>query len=94
MKTGTNYRKKPVVIQAVLWDGKEDTLKTFIGENTQGCDKVWEWEPDGRIAIMTLEGDHIINIGDYIIRGVKGEYYGCKPDVFEMTYELEEKQND
>lgn len=43
---------------------------------------------DGGLVIKTLEGEHIATIGDYIIKGVKGEYYPCKPDIFEMTYEL------
>jgi len=38
-------------------------------------------------VIKTLEGDMVASIGDYIIRGIKGEYYPCKPDIFEMTYE-------
>ena len=42
---------------------------------------------DGRMMIATLEGPHHANLGDWIIRGVKGEFYPCKPDVFEITYE-------
>ncbi|GAK61753.1 Gp9 protein [Candidatus Vecturithrix granuli] len=43
---------------------------------------------DGRMMIATLEGFHHVNVGDYIIRGIKGEFYPCKPDIFEATYEL------
>ena len=42
---------------------------------------------DGRMMIATLEGPHYVNLGDWIIRGVKGEFYSCEPDVFEATYE-------
>lgn len=42
---------------------------------------------DGRMVIATLEGGHWVNLGDYIIRGVQGEFYPCKPDIFEQTYE-------
>jgi hypothetical protein len=44
-----------------------------------------------RWAIGTLEGSHVVSVGDYIIQGVKGEYYPCKPDIFDLTYELAEK---
>jgi len=40
-----------------------------------------------KVIIPTLEGDHLANIHDWIIKGVKGEFYPCKPDIFEMTYE-------
>lgn len=42
---------------------------------------------DGRMIISTLEGPHWVNVGDYVIRGVAGEFYPCKPDIFEATYE-------
>jgi hypothetical protein len=44
--------------------------------------------------IETLEGNHIVSIGDWIIQGVKGEFYPCKPDIFEMTYEAVGEQNE
>jgi len=92
------YRKKPVVIEAVKWngknlkecnefiDGKEIHLKTTVD--------IWKWdeycnivEDQGGIIIKTLEGNHLAKIGDYIIKGIKGEFYPCKPDIFELTYE-------
>lgn len=79
------YRKKPVEIQAVCWDGKSSTANEFIGE-AYGVD--WKYEEGStRIVIPTLEGDHTGNVGDYIIKGVKGEFYPCKPDIFAATYE-------
>jgi hypothetical protein len=86
------YRKKPVVIiEAVQYLGKGN----FVTEN--GIPK-WLWEAlESSVArstngtdpfiITTLEGDHTANPGDWIIRGVKGELYPCKPDIFELTYE-------
>lgn len=80
------YRKKPVVIEAVLWDGKANTANEFIGES---YNKYWWYAStdDPRIVIPTLEGNHIGQVGDYIIKGVKGEFYPCKPDIFAATYE-------
>jgi hypothetical protein len=87
------FRKKPVVIEAVQWDGSASTANAFIGEGF-GVD--WWYEiPIGerpgeeslRIVIPTLEGNHIGDIGDWIIKGVKGEFYPCKPDIFAATYE-------
>lgn len=75
------YRKKPVVIDAIqfLGDSNLEECLDFIGGNCGG---------DGsRIAIETLEGVMNCCRMDWIIKGVKGEYYPCKPDIFETTYE-------
>jgi|LakMenEpi03Aug12_release.lakeMendotaPanAssembly.Ray.scaffolds.fasta_scaffold73240_6 hypothetical protein len=81
------YRKKPVVIDAVQYDGNFRCLDCFsINEVEQfiiGTDDAG----NPCLKIPTLEGVMIASKGDYIIRGVKGEYYPCKPDIFEMTYE-------
>lgn len=77
------YRKKPVVIEAVQWTGKNvDEIKKFMAGS--------EREPwmRGRVVIIdTLEGPHVASPGDYIIKGVHGEFYPCKPDIFAKTYE-------
>ncbi|EDL3592064.1 hypothetical protein CRX22_10450 [Salmonella enterica subsp. enterica serovar Newport] len=83
------FRKKPVEIEAVCWDGKNDleimafcpvcqfTLRNNVRE----------------MEIMTLEDGidgravHIASVGDFIIQGVHGEFYACKPDIFDKTYE-------
>ena len=79
------FRKKPVVIEAVQWDGSADTANTFIGE-AFGTD--WLYAEDGAaIIIPTLEGQMRGELGDWIIKGVKGEHYPCKPDIFAQTYE-------
>lgn len=78
------YRKKPVVIDAFQWIEGDPHPPCFeycnCGEN-EGCSEC------GKPFIQTLEGRHTVSSGDYIITGVKGERYPCKPDIFEMTYE-------
>ena len=80
------YRKKPVVIEAVQWNGDAHLANTFIGER-YGID--WEYSGARQTAIVipTLEGSMLCRVGDWIIKGVKGEFYPCKPDIFEATYE-------
>lgn len=78
------YRKKPVVIQAMR-----------VPSNPGDCDAFCEWLSqcddyvvcEDYVLISTLEGEMRACIGDWVIRGVKGEFYPCKPDIFEVTYE-------
>ena len=80
----SKYRKKPVVIEAIQWDGENDTLNElakFIGKNIS-------LDIYSQFTITTLEGDMKASLFDYIIKGIKGEFYPCKPDIFEATYEL------
>jgi len=77
------FRKKPVEIEAIQFpcDGvKTVELSEFLG---------WKHDNDcyNYLEIETLEGMHKATPGDWIIKGVKGEFYPCKPDIFEMTYE-------
>lgn len=74
------FRKKPIVIDAVEFDGDTETLKMFGVPFEQDF-------PEDAPKINTLEGKLIISFGDWVIRGVNGEYYPCKPDIFEKTYE-------
>lgn len=83
------FRKKPVVIEAVEWDGKAGTANAFIGE-AFGVDWDYEAISSDNILISTLEGKMLCSVGDWIIKGVKGEFYPCKPDIFEATYEAVE----
>ena len=81
------FRKKPVVVEAIHYRGKQDDslLKSFVDSHCLYRDgDTYKW------LIATPEGDHQITDGDYIIKGVKGEFYPCKPDIFEMTYESAE----
>ena len=78
------YRKKPVVISAMQWKGNNRSeIIDFVG-NSAIFDRTG-------LYIITLEGELFASIGDYIIRGVKGEFYPCKSDIFRQTYELVEE---
>jgi hypothetical protein len=89
------YRKKPVVIEAMQWDGtracKELIEETLYDLETNNVELPMEGEWDGTTylswTIYTLEGLITASPGDWIVRGVKGEHYPCKPDIFEATYE-------
>lgn len=84
------YRKKPVEIEAVLFatdDSGELTGKIPRWLVNAIKDGTLYDGADGRPMIKTLEGDHVVSDGDYIIRGVKGELYPCKPDIFRLTYD-------
>ena len=78
------YRKKPVVIEAIQLDGKHTVaeMDAFLREDVAKVRKDY-----GGLVIETLEGNMYASPGDWIIRGVKGELYPCKPDIFEATYE-------
>jgi len=75
------FRKKPVVIEAIQFTCNDRECKAFCPTARDPVDD----RPN--LIIPTLEGDHLVSMGDYIIKGVKGEFYPCKPDIFEMTYE-------
>jgi hypothetical protein len=74
------FRKKPVVIEAIQWNG---TNIHKILDFTNYCAKQVGCE----IGIHTLEGVMCASLNDWIIKGIKGEFYPCKPDIFEATYE-------
>jgi hypothetical protein len=83
------FRKKPVVIEAMLFTNEDkDRVFSWIT-----CTRFPDFENGiPTLKIQTLEGDMVAHIGDWIIKGVNGEYYPCKPDIFEKTYEkVEEK---
>ena len=75
------YRKKPVVIEATQWfkNGDHPAVVNLDGLPTENG-----W-------VETLEGGHVVTPGDYIITGVKGEHYPCKPDIFKATYQMVEE---
>lgn len=85
------YRKKPVQITAYQFDGTVDgmnkirelfpNLETLFCEYDEARNKVHHWK------IETLEDGHMVSAGDFIIQGVKGEFYPCKPEIFALTYE-------
>jgi hypothetical protein len=84
-----NFRKKPVIIQAMLWDGQQDTLNLLmqIGMKYGGYRTASDGKTISNLTIQTLEGSMSASIGDFIIKGIKGEFYPCKPDIFHKSYE-------
>lgn len=76
------FRKKPVVIEAVQWLPFDDWIP--MNYHMGGRLTV---NSESQLVIETLEGAMKADAGDWIIKGVKGEFYPCKPDIFEMTYE-------
>ena len=90
------YKKKPVIIEAIQWTGenlKEVLDFTGKADNFEKYFKSFEQYPDfvrsdgNTFKIFTLEGVMLASVGDFIIRGIHGEHYPCKPEIFEMTYE-------
>lgn len=79
------FRKKPVVIEAVQFTAESmNDIESWCGGSIKGT----ALPPEERFMhIQTLEGEMTASFGDWIIRGVSGEFYPCKPDIFEMTYE-------
>lgn len=75
------YRKKPVVIEAVQFTGNNvDEILEFAKDSFNN-------PSTSEIVIPTLEGNMMVSIRDYVIKGVNGEFYPCKPDIFDKTYE-------
>jgi len=75
------FRKKPVVIEAIQFTGNDRECMLFCPTARDPEDT----KPN--LIIPTLEGDHLCSVGDWIIKGIKGEFYPCKPDIFSATYE-------
>lgn len=81
------FRKKPVVIEAIQWVGSnfQEIVSFTVGIGTLGHDFM-----NDQVEIPTLEGEMIASLGDWIIKGIRGEFYPCKPDIFDATYEAVE----
>ena len=87
------YQKKPVMVEAIQWTGENaNTERVMIWVRTLGGTIQWshcpESDPVDELTIVTLERFMTVSIGDYIIRGVAGEFYPCKPDIFKQTYQV------
>lgn len=80
------YRKKPVVIEALQWNGDWPEMVRFLGNC--GYDLAVDTAGLHTFKIETLEGSMIVRLGDYVIKGVMGEYYPCREDIFKQTYEV------
>ena len=96
MSEARKYRKKPVVIEAMQFDGSlpypegvTGRYRNPMGQPEDGVqnDPRMVLDVDFKAVIDTLEGEMRVNKGDWVITGVKGERYPCKPDIFEATYE-------
>lgn len=86
----SKYVKKPVVIEAVVWNGNNRSeIEEFLGPDDYSFirPKVYQEPQEWDLFIHTLEGNHKANIGDYIIKGLAGEFYPCKPDIFHKSYD-------
>jgi len=82
------YRKKPVEIEAIQYNGMNSAeIAEFMGVMIRTKTVPLEGFPYGKVTIETLEGTMTASENDFIIRGVQGEYYPCKPDIFKLTYE-------
>lgn len=88
----SRFRKKPVVIEAIQYTGEPMAVLSFATEGEFNDTERFGFKPspdvqERRLMITTLEGVMEAKPGDWITRGVKGEYYPCKPDIFAATYE-------
>ena len=88
------YRKKPVVIEAWQWlgNGFQGTAPDWVLGFRDINNRQIRLRQDNTLNVPTLEGDHVASIGDWLIRGIKGEVYPCKPDIFEATYDRVEAE--
>ena len=85
------FVKKPVVIEAIQYDGANITeIENFVGVKLP---TVWLSVEDTQLLIPTLEGDMKVSKGDYVIKGIKGEFYPCKPDIFKQSYNMIKENN-
>lgn len=88
------FRKKPVIIEAMCFttnnETESPTMDAIVNWINQRPDKMqdWAWHNGTNIFISTLEGLMRAEVGDWVIKGVKGEFYSCKPDIFELTHEV------
>ena len=88
------YKKKPIVVEAIRWTGSNlEEIRNFVGSDLiEECVELFDIKRTLKkmlvdIAIETPEGTMRVDYGDYIIKGVQGELYPCKPDIFLKTYE-------
>ena len=81
------YVKKRVVVEAFKYEGWNLPELADFTQDSDGVSMVSADYDTGEIYIVTLEGNMKVSVGDYVIKGVKGEFYTCKPDIFQETYE-------
>ena len=78
------FRKKPVVIEAEQWDGNTETANKLL--RWANGQIMWHFNQN-ILSIKTLEGLMTVSLNDWVIQGINGEFYPCKPDIFDKTYE-------
>jgi hypothetical protein len=91
----TKFRKKPVEVDAIQWTNPEEAYALAdwsdyavrYDKHCSGPSDPETGEDWGRLEVTTLEGDHVATPRDWLIKGVQGEFYFCKPDIFAATYE-------
>ncbi len=91
----SKYRKRPVTVEAKQWDGTEasaDEIADWVNASDEPSlilvvDRRAKDGPLISMSIITLEGNMEVSPGDWVIRGVEGEFYPCKPGIFDKTYE-------
>lgn len=88
------FRKKPVVVEAMKFNGSRDSIQAICDWANRGADEPWvdyvtfdNSDRPREVLCHTLEGPLCVAEGDWVIKGTKGEFYPCKPDIFEATYE-------
>ena len=90
---GIKFRKKPVIIEALQWTGDNWAELCNFARDSGGASVVGDPDSEGAVHVRTLEDgadsqvEHIASKGDWIVKGVRGEFYAVKPDIFEDTYE-------
>lgn len=84
------YKKKPIVIEAFKYDGDFTDSNGNIYVPEWMAEAPYIFRGAGELYIETLEGEMHVSVGDYVIKGVQGEIYPCKPDIFGKTYEVVE----
>jgi hypothetical protein len=85
------FRKKPVMIEARLFDAVDLSMQENVATWCGGLLRGTKLPATERVILIpTLEGEITASYGDWIVKGVKGEFYPCKPDIFELTYEKED----
>lgn len=86
------YQQKPIIVEAVQFNDTPESIEE-IHEFVNAQITISYEEPEPKLIIRTLEGDMKASVGDYIIKGIQGEFYPCKPSIFEQSY-LEIQQNE
>lgn len=86
MSTPAKYRKKPVVIEAMKLESNFSPAKEEVVK--WASPNAFVEAVTGHLYISTLEGNMLVSVGDWVIKGIQGEFYPCKPDIFAKTYEV------